>query len=102
MAGCTGGTFISEDVPSLYSWIRVEGPVTLVDFERAPRDGKAPAWDTLLIPHLHNTELNRECWWQWNDWNPPSGCTRPPWWDVLNMHDARVSLYRYRIDEYVC
>ena len=92
MQGCTGGTFLSCEVPSLNQWIDFEGPLMLVDFNRAPinRSDPLPQWYEGYEFFLSRDELEMNEWWCWNDFLPPPHATRPPWWGVTNMEDAKV------------
>ena len=92
MQGCTGGTFLSQEVSSLHHWIDFEGPYMLVDFNRAPINSAYPLphWSVRYEFHLSRDELTKSEWWNWNDFLPPPNVTRPPWWSVTNMEDAKV------------
>ena len=92
MQGCTGGTFLSQEVSSLHHWIDFEGPYMLVDFNRAPINSAYPLphWSVRYEFHLSRDELTKSEWWNWNDFLPPPDITRPPWWSVTNMEDAKV------------
>ena len=91
MQGCTGGTFLSQEVASLHHWIDFEGPYMLVDFNRAPiKTAPLPHWNIRYEFYLSRDELSKSEWWNWNDFLPPSDVTRPPWWNVSNMEDAKV------------
>ena len=92
MQGCTGGTFISENMAALKEWVTFEGPYIFVDFKRAPFDqSTVPVWDPHLEPFLTRKEFNREFWWLWDDQVPSTRCRRPAWWSFTNMYDAQVA-----------
>ena len=91
MQGCTGGTFISRDMPAINQWVDYEGVYMLVNFDRIPfqPDGP-PEWDPSLNEYISLSERERENWWCWNDFLPSTQTSRPPWWEVRTKEDAKV------------
>ena len=91
MQGCTGGTFISRDMPAINQWVDYEGVYMLVNFDRIPfqPDGP-PEWDQSLDEYISLSERERESWWCWNDFLPSTQTSRPPWWNIKTKEDAKV------------
>ena len=94
MQGCTGGTFLSQDIAAIHEWVDFDGPYLLVDFNRAPinNTNPPPEWNTEYNFYLSRSVLEENKWWLWNDFLPQSEVTRPPWWHVNNMEDAKVRM----------
>lgn len=96
MRGCTGGTFLWEEVPTLNEWVEFDGPYMVPDFDRAPTDPNRTLipWNDDYNLYLGREELLKEEWWHWKEIIPPPNVSRPSWWNVTNREDAKVSTSR--------
>lgn len=92
--GCTGGTFLSQDVAGLHSWVEMDGRHLRVKFDNIPREQQLRRWEPELKAFLDKAESEREFWWLWNNPVSTPECRQPPWWDIRNIEDLDVSPYR--------